>query len=67
MSVAVFYLLNLLFCFINARPNILVLFADDLGSGDLAVYGHPTTSTPNLDALAASGIRFTSAAHPVVL
>ena len=59
MSVAVFYLLNLLFCFINARPNILVLFADDLGSGDLAVYGHPTTSTPNLDALAASGIRFT--------
>jgi arylsulfatase A len=43
----------------HARPNILILFADDLGSGDLSVYGHPTTSTPNLDALARSGIRFT--------
>ena len=40
-------------------PNILILFADDLGSGDLQVYGHPTTRTPHLDALAASGIRFT--------
>ena len=41
------------------QPNICILFADDLGVGDLQAYGHPTTSTPNLDALAASGIRFT--------
>lgn len=41
------------------RPNILVLFADDLGAGDLQVYGHPTTQTPNLDVLASQGIRFT--------
>ena len=45
--------------FEGSRPNILVIFADDLGMGDLGCYGHPTTSTPNLDALAASGIRFT--------
>ena len=43
----------------TAKPNILILFADDLGSGDLSTYGHPTTSTPNLDALAFSGIKFT--------
>ena len=41
------------------RPNFLVLFADDLGWGDLQSYGHPTTLTPNLDALGASGVRFT--------
>ena len=41
------------------KPNFLILFADDLGSGDLQVYGHPTTFTPHLDALAAGGIRFT--------
>ena len=41
------------------KPNIVVLFADDLGSGDLGVYGHPTTSTPNLDQLAFEGKRFT--------
>jgi hypothetical protein len=32
----------------------------DLGVGDLAVYGHPTTSTPHIDALAESGVRFTA-------
>jgi len=41
------------------KPNFLILFADDLGAGDLQVYGHPTTITPNLDKLAAGGVRFT--------
>jgi arylsulfatase A-like enzyme len=36
-------------------PNIILIVADDLGWGDLAVYGHPDVSTPNLDALARSG------------
>lgn len=38
---------------------VLILFADDLGSGDLGVYGHPTTHTPNLDRIANEGLRFT--------
>ncbi|HVE40769.1 MAG TPA: sulfatase [Planctomycetota bacterium] len=41
------------------KPNIVVIFADDLGYGDLGCYGHPTIRTPNLDRMAAEGMRFT--------
>lgn len=41
------------------RPNFLILFADDMGYGDMSCNGHPTISTPNLDQLASEGTRFT--------
>jgi arylsulfatase A len=40
-------------------PNIVIIFADDLGYGDLGCQGHPTIRTPQLDRLAAEGKRFT--------
>ncbi|XP_017261445.1 arylsulfatase A [Kryptolebias marmoratus] len=53
----------LLLCMFGAcsasKPNFVVLFADDLGFGDLGCYGHPSSLTPNLDRLAAAGLRFT--------
>lgn len=41
-------------------PNVVILFADDLGYGDLSSYGHPTIHTPNLDRMAAEGLKLTS-------
>lgn len=41
------------------RPNVVVIFADDLGYGDLGCYGSPTIRTPHLDRMAAEGLRFT--------
>ena len=49
------------------RPNILLIYVDDLGYGDLASYGHPVIQTPNLDALAASGMRLTNYYAPSAL
>ncbi|MBI2948600.1 MAG: sulfatase [Verrucomicrobia bacterium] len=43
-----------------AKPNIVVIFADDLGWGDLGCYGHPKFKTPNLDRIAAEGVRLTN-------
>ena len=40
-------------------PNIVVIMADDLGYGDLSCYGATNIETPNIDRLAANGIRFT--------
>jgi arylsulfatase A len=41
------------------RPNIVIIFADDLAYGDLGVYGNPNIRTPNLDRMAAEGMRLT--------
>mgnify|MGYP005863322233 FL=1 len=45
----------------TARPNIIFIFSDDLGIGDLSCYGATKVSTPHIDRLAAQGQRFTNA------
>jgi arylsulfatase A len=45
----------------DARPNVVVIVADDLGWADLGCYGSTYHKTPNLDRLARDGVRFTNA------
>ncbi|MBN2313287.1 MAG: sulfatase-like hydrolase/transferase [Sedimentisphaerales bacterium] len=42
------------------KPNFVIIFADDLGYGDLGCFGHPTIRTPNLDRMAAEGQKWTN-------
>ena len=46
------------------RPNIIVVYADDLGYGDLSCYGATAVTTPNIDRLAREGLRFTDGHSP---
>ncbi|NRD20715.1 sulfatase-like hydrolase/transferase [Winogradskyella eckloniae] len=43
----------------DSQPNIIFIFADDWGYGDLGVYGNSEIETPNLDKMASEGTRFT--------
>lgn len=46
------------------RPNVVLIYADDLGYGDVSAYGARRVQTPNIDRLAREGIRFTDAHAP---
>jgi arylsulfatase B len=41
------------------QPNIIILFADDLGYGELSCQGNPEIPTPHIDSIASNGVRFT--------
>ena len=43
----------------TAKPNFIVVFCDDQGYQDLGCFGSPHINTPNIDRLAAEGMRFT--------
>lgn len=46
---------------LKEKPNIVLIYADDLGYGDLSCYGATLVQTPNVDALATNGLRFRNA------
>ena len=43
----------------TTAPNVVIIFLDDVGYGDLGTYGHPTIRTPNMDRMAAEGVKLT--------
>ena len=57
--IALFFLTFSLFGATSQPPNIVLLYADDLGYGDLGCYGATKIPTPHMDRLAKQGLRFT--------
>ena len=59
--IAIIFLLP--FISVNAqkttKPNIIFIFADDLGYGDIGCYGQQKIETPNIDKLAQKGMKYT--------
>jgi arylsulfatase A-like enzyme len=58
LAIIGFFLLNVR-CGRHNLPNVIIILADDMGYGDLACYGSEKNRTPNIDRMAAEGIRFT--------
>ena len=54
-----FFVLFFFSCSSNDKPNIILIVADDLGYGDLSIFGNKYISTPNIDKLGKEGIIFT--------
>jgi arylsulfatase A-like enzyme len=42
------------------KPNVIIIFMDDMGYGDISSFGHPTIQTPNIDRLATEGQKWTN-------
>lgn len=61
ISILLFTLVFNLTIFAQQKPNIVIIYADDLGYGDLSCYGMSKISTPNIDKLAKQGLQFTNA------
>ena len=49
---------------LTEKPNVILIYADDLGYGDTGPFGCTDIPTPNIDRLAKQGIRFTDAHSP---
>lgn len=60
LGIVFLILINSSKCIAQQKPNIIFILADDLGYGDLSCYGSEKIKTPNIDALAKKGIRFTN-------
>ena len=59
-----FFAISTFHCMLSGntdKPNIIIIYADDLGYGDVSCYGATRISTPNIDRLATRGLRFTNA------
>lgn len=67
-AVAVFLIVNIYGCSskqnsenrVDSKPNVIIIYIDDLGYGDISCYGSKTITTPNIDNLASTGILFTN-------
>lgn len=61
LSLYILIALSVTLCAQSDKPNIVFIYADDLGYGDVSSYGATKIQTPNIDRLAKAGLRFTNA------
>lgn len=61
LGLSAFGFLSAISIYGQQTPNVIIIYADDIGYGDLSCNGSNTINTPNVDAVASSGIRFTNA------
>ncbi|MDR2705218.1 MAG: sulfatase-like hydrolase/transferase [Planctomycetaceae bacterium] len=57
-GLAIIYVNSFVFAVELLRPNVLIILVDDLGYGDLSIYGSPDLKTPNIDSLGTAGMKF---------
>ncbi len=61
LSILIFFILGLLSCSNQTKnPNVVIIYIDDLGYGDVSCYGATEIGTPNIDKLAENGLMFTN-------
>ena len=60
LLIFIVFLANRTYSQTESSPNFIIIFADDLGYGDLGSYGHPSIATPNLDRMAREGQKWTN-------
>ena len=61
LNVLLFFLFLSVLAYAQQKPNVIFIYADDLGYGDLSCYGATKIHTPNIDRLSKAGLRFTNA------
>ena len=61
LGISLLLLTTALVCAQNRKPNIVLIYADDLGYGDVSCNGATRIKTPNIDRIAREGLRFTDA------
>ena len=59
-AVLFIYIVGLLMCFGEDKPNFIIIFTDDQGYNDLSCFGSKKIKTPNIDSIAKNGRKFTS-------
>jgi arylsulfatase A len=58
MNYLIFLFITIFFAYIEGKTNFIIILAEDLGYGDVGIYGNGSVKTPNIDNFANEGLKF---------